>query len=85
MDLVEVADKHCNCGVKEGIEEKEHHASSCDMQVTPYVDPCDVGSTHKSVANVDTGEYGARHSRSKDKCPGIDDPQCLPSVNDTPD
>ena len=84
-DFVEVANEHSKSWVEENVEEEEHHTGGGDVQVPPDVDPCDVGGIHHGIADVDSSEYGAWHFRSEDKRPGIDDPQRLPSVNDTPD
>ena len=73
-DLVEVANEHSQSGVKEYIEEEQDNAGSVELQVAPHIDPGDVGSIHKSIANIDTSEYGARHFGAADKGPGIQHP-----------
>ena len=75
--------EHCKRWVVEHLEEEEDCTSSIDVQVTPDVQPGNVKNVYDGVADVDTSEYGAaRHPWSAEKRPGINDPQCLPDVDD---
>ena len=68
----------------EHLEEEKDCTSSIDVQVTPDVQPGNVKSIYNGVADVDASEYGARHPGSAEECPGINNPQCLPDVDDGP-
>ena len=84
MDFVEVSNEHCKRWVVEHLEEEEDCTSSIDVQVTPDVQPGNVKNVYDGVADVDASEYGARHPWSAEERPGINDPQCLPDVDDGP-
>ena len=67
------------------MEEKNDNTCDYEVDVSPYIKPGNIGGIHKGIANVDTCEYGARHPRSTEECPGIDNPHCLPDINESPD
>ena len=84
-NLVEVTNKHCKSWVEEYLKEKEDNTSNYQVEVSPHIKPDNIGGIHKGIANVDTCEYGTRHPRSAEESPGIENPQCLPDINESPD